>query len=63
MTLKEAMEKRGWTAAELARRSGCSEATVSLLINRKRKGMPETWKKLARPLGVAWWKLVPKGGE
>lgn len=34
--LKDILAKRGWTAAELARRSGLREGSISLILSGKR---------------------------
>jgi transcriptional regulator with XRE-family HTH domain len=55
--IQEQLDARGWTAAELSRRSGISEATLSRIIkdpDERLAGMPdeETIGKLARGFGI-----------
>lgn len=55
--IQEQLDARGWTAAELSRQSGISEATLSRIIkdpDERLAGMPdeETIGKLARGFGI-----------
>lgn len=50
--LQGALEIRGWTAAELSRRSGVTEAGISRIIARQRRPTADTVAKLARALNL-----------
>ncbi len=51
-TIRELLEERGMTQAELARRMGRPESTISQIINGKKKIEPETALQLERVLGM-----------
>jgi transcriptional regulator with XRE-family HTH domain len=50
--MQGARELRGWSAADLARHAGVSEAAVSRIEARKRRPNAATVAKLARALGL-----------
>lgn len=56
--LRGARELRGWSAAEMARRSGLSEASISRIEARKRKPSADTVAKLARALNLPLAELL-----
>jgi transcriptional regulator with XRE-family HTH domain len=52
-SLRELRQRRGWSQAELARRSGLHGSTVSLIESGVMRGYPSQLEKLARALGIS----------
>lgn len=44
--IKNELERREWTYADLARESGMTEASVSNMLKNKRGGIMFTWQKM-----------------
>lgn len=59
--VKELREQRGWTQAELCRRSGVRQATLSAIENDRTKGIDfDTLERLATALEVHPAALIEK---
>lgn len=50
--IREHLLARDWDQAELAKRAGISPAEISLIINRKSAGSPESLETIAAALGL-----------
>lgn len=49
-TVKARMAERGWSQADLVRRSGVSQPVVSTLVGGRKRGTIPTWDRLLRAL-------------
>ena len=64
LRIEELRTARNWSQAELARRSGIPQATISRIEARKTAGISfETLEKLARGLGCDPGYLIVKKGK
>lgn len=62
--VKDLREQRGWNQAELCRRSGVRQATLSAIENGQTKGIDfETLEKLAEALDVHPAVLIEQKGK
>lgn len=57
------LDRRGWSASQLADEAGLSRATLSHILNQKRRPSPETCRKLAPLLGKDEDELLELAGH
>lgn len=53
-----AMARKGMLQTDLATKTGISRVTISQIVNGKKPGKLETWKKIAAVLGVELGEII-----